>query len=229
MTGQAQLDYLTRLSGKPPVLRPLLLDALDLGRHQLGRRITTYSEGMKQKLALTAALQTNPALLVLDEPTDGLDPLIQRAFEEVLATLRDQGTTIFMSSHDLAEVERSCEQVANIREGQIVVEGAIAGLKGHHRRIAEVLFAGGSPPGLDMLPDIDVVRRECDRVVLSLAGSVTPLLRFLAGREDVVDLLLPPPRLEGIFLGYYDTADPRSVDRREAATALHEPMEALRP
>jgi ABC-2 type transport system ATP-binding protein len=228
MTGEALLDYLGHLSGKPPVIRRLLLDALELGRDALGRRINTYSKGMKQKLALTAAIQTNPALLVLDEPTDGLDPLIQRAFEGILGTLRDNGTTIFMSSHDLAEVERICEQVAIIREGRIVVEEAITELKGHHRRIAELTFIGEPPPGLDELPGTEVVRRDGDRVVLSLAGSVTPLIRFLAGREDIVDLLLPPPRLEDIFLGYYDTAGDHVVNRRAAATALHEPMEVLR-
>ncbi len=85
MTGHALLDYMAALSGKPPGLRPLLLDALELGQDALNRRLHTYSKGMKQKLALTAAIQTNPRLLVLDEPTDGLDPLIQRSFEGVAA------------------------------------------------------------------------------------------------------------------------------------------------
>ncbi len=205
MSGEALLDYMTALSGKPPVLRRLLLDALELGNDALGRRLNTYSKGMKQKLALTAAIQTSPVLLVLDEPTDGLDPLIQRSFEGVLRDLRDRGTTIFMSSHDLAEVERTCERVAIIRDGRIVAEQTIAGLKDLHRRIAEVTFAGEAPPGLDGLAGIDVVEREGDRVVLALGGSVTPLLQFLGDRDDVVDLLLSPPRLEDIFLGFYDS------------------------
>jgi ABC-2 type transport system ATP-binding protein len=205
MTGQALLDYMAQLSGKPPALRHLLLDALELGRDALNRRLHTYSKGMKQKLALTAAIQTNPRLLVLDEPTDGLDPLIQRSFEGVLRQLRDQGTTVFMSSHDLAEVERTCQRVAIIRDGHIVAEEAIDDLKRRHRRVAEVTFAG-EPPELDLLPGIDVLERDGGRVVIAHEGSVVPLLRFLAGREDVVDLLLSPPRLEDIFLGYYDTS-----------------------
>jgi ABC-2 type transport system ATP-binding protein len=206
MTGQALLDYMAALSGKPPVLRHLLLDALELGQDALNRRLNTYSKGMKQKLALTAAIQTNPALLVLDEPTDGLDPLIQRSFEGVLRELRDQGATVFMSSHDLAEVERTCQRVAIIRDGHIVAEEAIDDLKRRHRRLAEVTFGGEPPSGLDLISGIEVLERDRGRVVLALGGSVTALLHFLAGRDDVVDLLLSPPRLEDIFLGYYDTS-----------------------
>jgi ABC-2 type transport system ATP-binding protein len=206
MTGKSLLDYMAGLSGKPATLRPLLLDALELGQAALARRLNTYSRGMKQKLALTAAIQTQPALLILDEPTDGLDPLIQRAFEDVLGQLHHQGTTIFMSSHDLAEVERTCERVAIIREGRIVAEESIVALKRHHRRLADITFRGTPPAGLDRIPGIEVIAREGSRLVLSVEGNVTPLLRFLAGRDDLIDLLVQPPRLEDIFLGYYDTS-----------------------
>ena len=219
MPGRALLDYSAALSGKPPLLRRLLLDALELGEDALERRLNTYSKGMKQKLALTAAIQTNPALLVLDEPTDGLDPLIQRAFEDVLGQLRRQGTTIFMSSHDLAEVERTCERVAIIRDGSIVAEETIEELKGHHRRMVEVTFRGEPPPGIDALPGIAVVGREGSRVCLTLEGSAIPLLRFLASREDVIDLLLSSPRLEDIFLGYYDMAGNGRVDQHAEPAA----------
>ena len=211
MTGHALLDFMAALSGKPPALRPLLLDALELGQDALNRRLHTYSKGMKQKLALTAAIQTNPALLVLDEPTDGLDPLIQRSFEAVLRELCDQGATIFMSSHDLAEIERTCQRVAIIRDGHIVAEEAIDDLKRRHRRLAEVTFAADPPPGLDLLSGIEVLQRDGSRVVIALEGSMTSLLRFLAGRDDVVDLLLSPPRLEDIFLGYYNGSQESEV------------------
>src|SRR5690606_9920176 len=115
MSGEAQLDYAAHLSGTRPVLRARLLDALQLARSDLKRRLGTYSKGMRQKLALTAALQHDPALLILDEPADGLDPLIQRNLETVLKELQQGGRTIFISSHDLAEVERTCDRVAVIR------------------------------------------------------------------------------------------------------------------
>ena len=221
MSGAAQLDYLARLSGRPPVLRARLLAALELEDDALRRRIGSYSKGMKQKLALTAALQTQPSLLILDEPTDGLDPLIQRAFEAILSELRDLGTTIFMSSHDLAEVERICQQVAIIRDGRIVAEETIGALSGRHRRVADVVFAGEPPAGLDRLLGIDVLAREDGRLSFAVEGSVMPLLRFLAEREDVVDVWLPPPRLEDIFLGYYD--------RDETAQAQPVSVEIARP
>ncbi|MFN8591550.1 MAG: ABC transporter ATP-binding protein [Thermomicrobiales bacterium] len=204
MSGFAQLDYAAHLSGKPPLLRQRLLEALELSQDALGRRLRTYSKGMKQKLALTVAIQTAPALLVLDEPTDGLDPLIQRAFETVLGELRDAGTTIFMSSHDLPEVERTCERVAIIRAGAIVAEETIGDLKGRHRRAAEVVFAGEPPSGLDRLPGVTIVARDGNCLILAIDGSVVPLLQFLGTRHDVRDLLLPQPRLDDIFLGFYD-------------------------
>jgi ABC-2 type transport system ATP-binding protein len=223
MTGRALLDYMAALSGRPPALRHLLLDALELGQDALNRRLHTYSKGMKQKLALTAAIQTHPRLLVLDEPTDGLDPLIQRSFERVLRQLRDQGTTVFMSSHDLAEVERTCQRVAIIRDGQIVAEEAIDDLKRRNRRVAEVTFVSDPPPGLARLSGVEVLERDNGRVVIALEGSVIPLLRFLAGRDDIVDLLLSPPRLEDIFLGYYN----RSRESGVGQSASDSPTDRL--
>jgi ABC-2 type transport system ATP-binding protein len=157
-------------------------------------------------------MQTNPSLLILDEPTDGLDPLIQRAFESVLADLHHGGTTIFMSSHDLAEVERTCERVAIIRDGRIVAEETIGELKALRRRVAEITFTGAPPEGLGHLPGVTLMRRDANRLIASVEGDITPLLRFLASRDDVADLLLAPPRLEEIFLGYYDTT-PNAIER----------------
>ena len=204
LSGRDQLDYAAAISGKPPVLRRRLLDALELSDEALGRRLGTYSKGMRQKLALTAALQHDPALLILDEPTDGLDPLIQHAFEEVLCERRDLGRTIFMSSHDLAEVERVCERVAVVRDGELILEGAIADLTRRFRRTAEIRFAGPVPPGLAEVPRITILHQDGSHVTIAVDGEVTPLVRYLAG-TDLDDLLLPPPRLEDIFLGLYDT------------------------
>lgn len=224
MTGAALLDYMARLSGRAPSVRPLLLDALELGQAALARRFGAYSKGMKQKLALTAAIQTAPALLILDEPTDGLDPLIQRAFEQVLADVHRQGSTIFMSSHDLAEVERTCAHVAIIREGRIVAQASLAELPARHQRHVEISFAA-EPPDRIPIPGVSAMRREGRRLSFAHAGGIAPLLAFLAARDDVIDLIISRPSLEDIFLGYYDgQAPPRHApptDVRALAVTAH--------
>ena len=202
MTGKAQLDYAADLSDRKPVLRGALLEALELSQAELDRRLGTYSKGMRQKLALTAAIQHDPALLILDEPTDGLDPLIQRGFEELLRERRDEGRTIFMSSHDLSEVERICERVAVVRGGCLIAEESIVNLKRLHRRSADVVFVGAIPEGLSAVPHVTVVARRGEHVELAIDGEIAPLIRFLAA-HDVADVLLPPPRLEDIFMGFY--------------------------
>jgi ABC-2 type transport system ATP-binding protein len=109
-----------------------------------------------------------------------------------------------MSSHDLAEVERVCERVAVVRDGELILEGAIADLTRRFRRTAEIRFAGPAPPGLAEVPRITILHQDESHVTVAVDGEVTPLVRFLAG-TDLADLLLPPPRLEDIFLGLYDT------------------------
>jgi ABC-2 type transport system ATP-binding protein len=208
MTGAALLDHAAGLSGASPVLRTLLLDALELGPEALRRRLSTYSKGMRQKVALISAMQHDPALLILDEPSDGLDPLIQRNFEEVLRASNRRGNTVFMSSHDLPEVERVCEQVAIVRGGKLLAEESIADLARIHRRQATVLFNGPVPERLGGAPGIRVLSTSGPRAELEIDGEIGPLLTLLAGL-DVADLLLPPPRLEDIFMGFYGS-EPRA-------------------
>ncbi|MGH2534769.1 MAG: ATP-binding cassette domain-containing protein [Thermomicrobiales bacterium] len=211
MSGEAQLDYAATLSGRSPALRSTLLDALELSRDALGRKLGAYSRGMRQKLALIAAMQHDPPLLILDEPTEGLDPLIQRAFEEVLRSLHDRGRTIFMSSHDLAEVERICERVAVVRAGKLVVEETIAGLTRLERRRAEVTFAESVPDGVNSVPGVTLLSRNGRRVELSLDGDVNLLLRFLADHR-IAEVVLAPPSLEDIFMSFYG-GDPDETAR----------------
>ncbi len=218
MTGTAQLDYAAKLSRRPPVLRDRFLDALELPRSVLGRRLGTYSKGMRQKLALVAAFQHDPALLILDEPTDGLDPLIQRAFEELLGELRNRGRTVFMSSHDLGEVERVCERVAVVRGGRRIAEGTVAELTRLRRRTAEVVFAEGVPEGLDRIPHAAVLERDGSRVRLGIEGELNPLLRFLAD-HPVADLVLATPKLEDVFMAFYDRDSPDPIDVTTPADA----------
>jgi ABC-2 type transport system ATP-binding protein len=208
MSGEAQLDYAAKLSNRQPVLREALLDALELQRSVLSNRLGSYSKGMKQKLALIAAMQHDPALLILDEPTDGLDPLIQRNFEEFLVALRDRGRTIFMSSHDLAEVERICELVAVVRSGVIVAEERISDLRQRHGHRATISFRD-TAPDLSIVPGITVRAIDGNRVELLLSSDPNPLLHFLA-MHNVASLTITSPSLEDIFMAYYEPVSERS-------------------
>lgn len=202
MTGQAFLNYSARLTQRPSTLRATLLAKLELDDAALGRKVGTYSKGMKQKLALTACMQADSRLLILDEPTDGLDPLMQRAFEDVLADLHARGTTIFMSSHDLGEVERVCQSVAIIRAGQIVAEAAVDELTARRQRMIEVTFNGAAPAWSETT-SAHLLERSGSRLVISARDDTRHVLQTLSARDDVTDILVTRPSLEQIFHEYY--------------------------
>jgi len=204
MTGGAMLDYLAHLGSRPPALRRQMLDALELSGSDLGRKMATYSKGMKQKLALTAAMQCTPPILILDEPTDGLDPLVQRAFEAQLKELNEQGTTVLMSSHDLVEVERTCKEVTIIRGGHIVARESIEQLRSLQHRQADILLADLPPTHLELIPHVRLVTRDGRRLVLHIDGPLAPFLAWLPTVGAVIDLSISRPTLEEIFLTYYD-------------------------
>jgi ABC-2 type transport system ATP-binding protein len=205
MTGNAYLAYAARLAQQPPTLRSTVLSRLELGDTDLGRKIGGYSKGMKQKLALTACMQSNPKLLILDEPTDGLDPLMQRAFEELLAILHELGTTIFMSSHDLGEVERVCQRVAIIRSGTIVAEASVGELTARRQRMIEVTFSQAAPDWPETAA-LRVLERNENRLVISVRTDTRQVLAALSARDDVTDILVTRPTLEQIFHEYYASA-----------------------
>jgi ABC-2 type transport system ATP-binding protein len=203
MSGYDQLDYAARIGGHPPEWRRRVLDAMELDDAALRRPLGTYSKGMRQKLALTLAAQHRPELLVLDEPTDGLDPLIQRNFEELLGSFRDDGTTVFMSSHDLDEVERTCDHVAVVRSGKLIASGTMATLKERYAQRVEIDFAGSVPEGIAAVPGVEVVQRDEHRVVMRLDHDINPLLGFLAS-HPVRRMEVRPPELQEVFLSFYE-------------------------
>jgi ABC-2 type transport system ATP-binding protein len=204
MTGADVLDHFARLGGSPPSLRAEALDALALSAADLGRQVRGYSRGMRQKVAIVQALQHDPELLVLDEPSEGLDPLVQEGLFALLRGRRDAGRTVFLSSHVLPEVERLCERVALIRAGRIVDEGTIEQLRaGRARRVRLVLPEGAPAPEL---PDARLVERAGDAWLLAHRGPPGPLLAALAALEPL-DVTIEEAGLEEIFLDYY-RADP---------------------
>jgi ABC-2 type transport system ATP-binding protein len=169
------------------------------------RRARTYSTGNRQKVALVAAFATRAPLLVLDEPTSGLDPLMEREFRTCIAEAAARGQTVFLSSHQLAEVEAICSRVGILRSGRLVEVAGLADLRRLHR--AEVVVDLAAPaPGLQHLADLpgvaDLRWPSPLRLELSLTGPPGPVLQALGG-TDVAHLQVREPSLEEIFLDYY--------------------------
>jgi len=211
MTGAHLLDYLESLTGRPAIRRDALLERFALSRADLGRPIRHYSRGMKQKLGIVQALQHDPELLIMDEPTEGLDPLMQQEFYSLLGELRAQGRTVFVSSHILYEVERTCDRVAIIREGRLVATERIDAVRQRLVRRVEVHFAGASEAAAFAPPaGVTVDHREGSHVSMRVPlEHVNAVMRALAARA-LTDVVWERPSLEDIFLAYYrETADAR--------------------
>jgi len=205
LTGQELLDHLGGFYDATPG-RKEALDALELGTVDLRRKTREYSSGMKQKLGLVQALQHAPRLLILDEPSRGLDPLIQRNFFELLRRMHSRGTTIFMSTHVLFEVEQLCQDVAIIRSGELLVTGEVAELQRQRFHRLEVVLERA----LDLAPLRQagaVVRTGTspDQFSCTVSGPIAPILEMLS-RLPVVSLTCAPPRLAEIFLEFYASA-----------------------
>ena len=207
LTGEELLDYLGKLSGRPAARRAELCERLELAARTLKRLVRDYSRGMRQKVGIVQALQHDPELAILDEPTEGLDPLMQRAFYGILDTLKAEGRTIFLSSHVLSEVERVCDRVAIVREGRLVALEETAGLLARRRRNILVRFTGPAPR-LETVPGMTNVEYGDGYVTARVEGSVRPFLAAIAD-VAVVDLTIEPARLEEAFLEFYDRSGSR--------------------
>src|SRR6266545_658883 len=167
------------------------------------RRFREYSKGNKQKVGLIVALQHRPDLLILDEPTSGLDPLVQQTFYEVIREAKHEGRTIFLSSHILSEVEKTCDRVAIIREGQLVKVDRVEALRdlAHHQ--VELRFTGDVPvDAFAALPGVSDVSTEDHVLRMRVAGSITPVVRE-AARYELLDFVSREPSLEETFLAQY--------------------------
>ncbi len=209
LTGERLLDELAALSGRPSLLRSDLLDRLELDAATLKRPVREYSRGMRQKLGIVQALQHDPELAILDEPSEGLDPLMQRSFYGILDDLRAAGRTIFFSSHVLSEVERVCDRVAIVRHGRLVALEDVAALIARRKRNVELRVTGAAPI-LHAVPGVSDVHVDGDRITCRLEGDVGPFLAALRD-YDVRDLTIEPSRLEEAFLEFYEDADAGSA------------------
>jgi ABC-2 type transport system ATP-binding protein len=203
-TGARLLDELARLQRRAPIDREQVRAALDLDPHDLQRPIGALSRGTRQKINIIQGLQHRPELLILDEPTEGLDPLGKRALFDLLRNAQQRGATIFFSSHVLSEVEELCDRVALIRGGQLIAVDRIATLRRNlQRRVTLTLHQ--TPPELPAmlaaLPTIADMQQDGGRWQFGIV-ELPPLLRLLAALP-VQDVTIEPPALADVFLRYY--------------------------
>jgi len=203
MSGRDLLELFARFRRhRPPSLRSRLLDALQLPEAMLSRRIKVLSHGTKQKIGIVAAMQHDPDLLLLDEPTLGLDPLVQQAFRELLLDLASRGRAVLFSSHILSEVEAICGRVAILRSGRIVAQETMENLRANMVRRLHVRFRNAPPAGLEKTAGVIRATIDDREAELLVQGDVNPIVRVLAS-ADLDHLAFPEPELEDIFLTYY--------------------------
>ncbi|HEX5735002.1 MAG TPA: ABC transporter ATP-binding protein [Blastocatellia bacterium] len=208
MTGHRVLDFLAGLKRRniDKKYRRELQDRLALPDADLARRLREYSTGMKRKLGLLQAFQDDAELLILDEPTEGLDPLMQEAFYELLADVKAKGRTVFMSSHVLSEVERVCDRVGLLRRGELVLLSPVEEIRNLAARRVRVIFSEDVTHKPDLAPGHELLETQPRVWALRVNGPLGPLLAALSGLP-VSDLMVEEPHLEDVILKYYREGD----------------------
>lgn len=216
LSGGEIIDLLGELrGGLDRRRRDELVDRFDLDPRKKAR---SYSKGNRQKVALVAALASDAELLVLDEPTAGLDPVMEAVFQDCIVDARAEGRTTLLSSHILDQVERLCDRVTIIRQGRTVESGTLEELR-HLTRTAVVAELRGDPATLAALPGVHDLRTEQQRVSFSVdSAHLDPAVRHL-GELGVVSLTCHPPTLEELFLRHYgDELEHAGVDNGSSTT-----------
>ena len=202
LTGAEMLELLGNVGPAVDVdYRAELVARFELDLDRPGK---TYSTGNRQKVSIVAAFATRAPLLVLDEPTSGLDPLMEREFRSCVMQARERGQTVFLSSHQLSEVDAVCDRVGILRAGRLIEIDSIADLRRLRRTVVDVSFAGAKPLLDNIVGISNFEQLDGQRVRFNLSGSPAPALRALAA-ADVTALAMHEPTLEEIFLDYYGT------------------------
>lgn len=202
LTGRQTIRFLAELRGEldEPYVEQL---AARLGA-DLDTEIGELSSGNRQKIGLIQAFMGRPDVLIMDEPSTGLDPLVQRELQAMMREVADDGRTVFLSSHTLSEVQRVADRVAIIRRGRLVAVERLSELRSKARRRVDIEFA--TPIDENVLrgvPGVDDIIVDGTRATFSASDSLSDLLHAVAGRHDIVDIATREPDLDEIFLTYY--------------------------
>jgi ABC-2 type transport system ATP-binding protein len=201
LTGGQTIQYFANLrGGVDRAYQASLVERLEIDPK---RKYKELSKGNKQKIGLVVALQHQPELLILDEPTSGLDPLVQQTFFEMVREAKTEGRTVFLSSHILSEVEKSCDRVAIIRDGRLVKVDRVEALRdlAHHQ--VELRFPDEVPiAAFAELPGVSDVSSDDHTLRLRVSGPITPVVQA-AARYELLDFVSREPTLEETFLAQY--------------------------
>jgi ABC-2 type transport system ATP-binding protein len=201
LTGRQHLDLVAHARGLTDLsYRGELVERFGA---ELDRPVKTLSKGNRQKLGIVLTFMHKPDLLVLDEPTSGLDPLLQDAFAQLVRETVDEGRTVFLSSHELDEVQRVVDRLAIIKDGKIIVTDTIDGLRSRAPRTVQFRFDRDVDTAqFAQLAGVHVTSVENRTVTLSLNGPIAAVLR-VAADLNAVDLTARPTDLDELFLRYY--------------------------
>ena len=202
LTGRDTLTYFANLRGGVDwAYVDVLAERLDA---DLSRKVGDLSSGNRQKVGVIQAFMNRPDVLIMDEPSAGLDPLMQREFQAMMREVATEGRTVFLSSHTLSEVQRVADRVGIIRSGRLEAVESVAGLRSKSIRRVEFEFTEPADASVfASLPGVRSVAVEDHRVVLSYDGRMDVLLKTATAHYDVVDITSQPADLEEIFLTYY--------------------------
>jgi ABC-2 type transport system ATP-binding protein len=203
MTGKQIISYFSRLQGSQPVLLDDLVARFDV---EMKRPLKGYSKGMRQKIGIVLAFMCDPEVLILDEPTSGLDPLLQRTFNDFLLQEQQRGKTIFMSSHIMSDVEKVCQRVAVIRQGEIVTIEEVEKLRQKAGQRVIVEFGDDvSLAELERIPGVSNVTFNNHAYHFNVGGSMDTLVKALSLHE-VLRLQAEEAPLEEVFLKFYENS-----------------------
>ena len=206
LTGAETLHLLGKLHGS--IDKTYQKELIDRFQFEPNKKVRTYSKGNRQKINIIAAFSTRADLLVMDEPTTGLDPIMEQAFHQCVLEAKANSQTVFLSSHILDEVEELCDRVAILREGELVELGTLAEMRHLTALTVEASF-DGQPPHIDHLPGVSAVQIDGRHLSCQVQGSIDPLLTVLAAGHPRT-LLSREPSLEELFLSLYGDKDLRN-------------------
>lgn len=198
-TGQAHVNYVSRVRG------------VEQNAHELAKqfgldlkvKVGHLSSGNKQKLGVILAIMHKPELLVLDEPTRGLDPILQQEIYAILKDFRKKGGAVIMSSHNLNEVEQVCDRIGIIKNGKMVASETIQGVRQMKIHIVKASFGGTYDEKDFKLPNAEIIKAEKREIELHVKGNLNALLQRLS-RYSVSDLEITHASLEDVFMRYYE-------------------------